>query len=1139
MKISRLYIILIVAAMAICSGFDAHAYQISYYATSSKLSSGRWVKIKVTQTGINEITNEQLLEMGFNDPSKVCVYGYGGVCLSNAFEATHPDDLPAQPILRMSDKILFYGESDVRVNLTNDVYTAEIKRNTYSSAGYYFLSDVAPTASPSPTNMSYNSSAINQRNTHTSMQIYEEEKICPSRGTYRFFGRSFKDYPSQTIEFVAIDADTSLLVENPDSFATGYFKYAWAGKSINEMTIKFTTNGLKVKNQSHKPLAAIPSSSELQYNWKTGEIDVAMKPNDDSLYSFTASVYSRAAMAFGAIDYATFAYKRYNNIAHDNQLRMVFDNVSSNNVFVLSGANANTKVWNVSSPINVFAYRTVFDSSTGILKGTFEKRYSSSTGHAYLIAFDPTKPQYKVEYAGVVENQNLHSNVSPHMLIITNASMKKYAEQLAQYHRTYQGMRVHVFDQEQIFNEFSSGTPSAIAYRRLAKMFYDRNTSRFKYLLFYGASSYDNRGVILDRKDNLVTYQCETKNDANDETRSYCSDAFFGMLSDDYSQSTIHYTYMDINVSRIPASNEQEATNVNEKTLEYLLNPPANSSRNRALLLCDNGDFNSHLLQTEAVCDTIQKLAPHVTLTKSYCTLYPWTVANDAVEGRRVTKNALAAGQQFFFYTGHGKPESLATEVLWNQNYVEETNYDVHPITYLATCNALSFDRGSNIGETMLYKRTGGSIAVISSGRTVYRDCNQVLSIGLADALYSAQQGETIGDMYRKARNSAIKFAVDSAERVYGINTLCFNMIGDPALPLSVPTHKVKINRVNGADVDSITPYYVYPKFSNEIAGEILDSQGNVDETFNGMVVLSLYESPVETKTHTQGDDEELTIVRDEDLLVEVSVPVVAGLFNATVVPPIPVRPMISNRITAYAVNNDNTITANGLSKNVVISDIDDQYVSEDVTAPEILSMYLNDETFADGDYLGSDVTLYATIAHDESGICTASQALGMVTKLTLDGEKSFPEIASMISAGEDGISHLNFPINGLNDGLHTLTLDVVDNVGNRSNSTISFYVLNQSVVSTVKVAEQPARTMATIELEHNFHYEPTGRLVIEDTEGNVVFSEPDCTFPYQWNLTDAEGNAVPDGAYNCYAILKAQKQYSSTPKVKIIVIKQ
>mgnify|MGYP003302768098 FL=1 len=83
------------------------------------------------------------------------------------------------------------------------------------------------------------------------------------------------------------------------------------------MTIKFTTNGLKVKNQNHKPLAAIPSSSELQYNWKTGEIDVAMKPNDDSLYSFTASVYSRAAMAFGAIDYATFAYKRYNNIAHD------------------------------------------------------------------------------------------------------------------------------------------------------------------------------------------------------------------------------------------------------------------------------------------------------------------------------------------------------------------------------------------------------------------------------------------------------------------------------------------------------------------------------------------------------------------------------------------------------------------------------------------------------------------------------------------------------------------------------------------------------------------------------------------------------------------------------------------------------
>jgi flagellar hook assembly protein FlgD len=82
-------------------------------------------------------------------------------------------------------------------------------------------------------------------------------------------------------------------------------------------------------------------------------------------------------------------------------------------------------------------------------------------------------------------------------------------------------------------------------------------------------------------------------------------------------------------------------------------------------------------------------------------------------------------------------------------------------------------------------------------------------------------------------------------------------------------------------------------------------------------------------------------------------------------------------------------------------------------------------------------------------------------------------------------------------------------------------------------------RTETTINLVHNFNSQPTGRLIIIDQNGNQVLAVNDCVMPYTWNLKDSNGQLVPDGEYYCYAILNAENQYSSTPKVKITVIKQ
>lgn len=1129
----HLYRIFLSGLFTFCFSLIANAYVSTYYTTESKLAKGHWVKIKVSNTGIHEITHEQLREMGFSNPENVSIYGYGGVLLGNTFDSSLPDDLPAQSVYRTDEKICFYAESNVRFDITGDIYKPSIKRNTYSNAGYYLLSDANPGDSKTPNSYYYNSYTTEVRESHNSLQVIELEKTCPAKGGYRFLGPDFKKQPVQEFTFN---------IENADTTKLGQFNYSWAATAPSEFSLQFQTNGIETTYELHRPAAATYSGSSKYYTFNTGTMNIVMKNNNYPEYVFTASIPSSlSSYDFAAIDYAALTYYRFNKMANQAQMRMIFSEVNSNTAFSIKDATANTQVWNVSSPINVFAYRTTFNSSTGVLKGSFERKYTSnSNGHAYLIAFDPTKKQYPVEYVCDIPNQNIHANSAPNMLIITNKSMKQYAQQLAEIHKQHQGMNVLVLEQDEIFNEFSSGTPTAIAYRRAAKMFFDRNASAFKYLLLYGAGSYDNRGLIYNNDDLLLTYQCESATEVNDKSLVYCADSYFGMLKDSYNPTNIHFTDMDIAVSRIPANRADHAENVNKKVLDYFQNPPTDISQNRALLLSDDGDSNSHMHQTEALADSIMKYAPYATITKAYNSLYPWT-NNDAVAARAAITQALTNGQHYLCYTGHGKSDVFCTENIWHNRYVEENNYNIYPITFFATCDALSFDRqDSGISETMLYKANGGSITVVAASRTVYKDYNQYLSTAFAQHIFNAEKGDCIGDAYRKAHNTSTLSANTIGDSFLGINNLCFNMIGDPALPLNITTNQITTTNINDTAItDDASTYTVYPLADNVISGSILTSNDNVDTNFSGKITLTLYEAPIDMKTLTQGGDAVDTITRDEDILLETTVPVTAGKFNAKLSIPVPSRPGVSNRISYFAVSNDNKKSAQGLFNRLVINDYDATQAVDDTTTPEISELYLDNPSFCNGDCVGHETTLYATILPDESGLCNSSMTIGTATTLMLDNSRSFPGVKGTIVTDINGVSTIKFPIAGLEDGIHTLSLSIADNAGNRSEKSITFYVVNNSVTTTLEIGETPARTEATISLTHNFKDEPSGRLVIENNDGETIFTKENCSFPYTWNLQDINGKMVADGTYRCYAILNANKQYSSTAKAKIIVIKQ
>lgn len=68
------------------------------------------MKIRVDKTGIYKLSYADLKNMGFSDPSKVSVHGYGGWPLDEDFSKEYIDDVPSTPVWRGNDYLLFYGK---------------------------------------------------------------------------------------------------------------------------------------------------------------------------------------------------------------------------------------------------------------------------------------------------------------------------------------------------------------------------------------------------------------------------------------------------------------------------------------------------------------------------------------------------------------------------------------------------------------------------------------------------------------------------------------------------------------------------------------------------------------------------------------------------------------------------------------------------------------------------------------------------------------------------------------------------------------------------------------------------------------------------------------------------------------------
>ncbi len=1137
---------LVVTALAVN---DAQALPDAYYTSVSKLSSGKWVKVKVTETGMQQLTFDQLRELGFSQPENVAVYGYSGVDLRNYdFSTSLPDDLPAVPVAVYGDKLVFYGvatEAPVEYLTSSgnfDSYSPQLQRNLQNGCAYYFLTDSYPQLAVAESDAEVVSSFDAVEDAQGLVWKNFTDRQPGDIGAY-LFGENITSSKTYSIDMPGYNADSSTI----PTFVYGVACKAATAKVVFSMP-GASTVAVDLPYYGNDP-------GHLAYRYQSGVVSFpSLSKTATDAYQLTVDFSTSSTLSEGSMDYYLFSYPRTTDVSVAPQQMLAFSNLSSGQPVKLTynGKESQLKVWEVmtsSTPRELKVKAIDEDGAYGFVADRNVYMSDVATG-LQTIVFDPQQDLKQVSVVGVVENQNYHGLAVPDMLIVASPNCYQQALRLAQIHREKTGYDVAVVPFHEICNEFSSGLPHFMGIRRMVKMLYDRDPSKLKAVLLFGRAFHDNTGLTsaedpeVFRDTYLPMFQCENTTGCGETPTAYATDALYGMLSDDfvfdYKLSENHFLRapLDIQVGRIPASSDGEAGDFVSKEERYLDNPSDSPIYNRAFMLSDQGDSNLHLDQGQKIRTLLKTLSPSTMVDMLALPLYSKNIENM----RDRIRQQLNRGVGLWMFLGHSSSGSyIGSGVPWSIAYDKDFAYDNPTFTLFGTCQSLKMDDQTyTLQDEMLLNPSGGMMAGIGASRPAYAQYNLYLVNMMARSFYSLTGNTTMGEVYRGGRNlfaltpNVILSGIGTHEGV-ATNNMAYNFAGDPLLPLRMPSGTVKVTNIDDDEVESDSSFSFDALESAMVEGNVYDADGNVDTSFNGQMTMLIYDGKHTEDTSSTADSSNPTVnVEIEDLMLqEVVFNVVNGHFAKQVTFAVPTYSG-DHRINLFAINNERNRSAVGYLNGVQIG-LNPSVDTSNVSAPVITSMYAVDEDYIEGDYVPGNFTVYAKVEPGELDLISTSDRIGGSVSLILDNSKKLTSADAYFKVNpDDGSATLAYPVTELSDGSHTLTLRVANVAGVSAERSLNVTVVNVSEATTV--ATEFARDEAKIYLKHSLSDAPEGRLVITDATGKTVFSADVNTFPYTWNLTNANGENVKDGIYSASVYFKAGHRYGYSTPATIVV---
>lgn len=1108
------------------------------YTQKSVLSTGVWKKIKISENGIYRISYKDLKDMGFSAPEKVALCGYGGWSLDEDFSRSYIDDLPVVPVYRMDDSFLFYGNGTIQWEYKNNQF--EHTNNPYSEYGYYFLTDAVE---PAQMKESLLKEIASERITvFDDYILHEKDQVSVNASGRQLFGDQFTG-SNKTITINNLNGITD---DHPKITCRLISKVS---NLNNKLTV--TVNNQSVTQETFLTSTNIHvSATELLF---TTTLEQQIK--DNLIIRFD---YSETNPVNTYIDYIRLHYKRQLK-SYDEPFTFFRSIYSTDREsrFVISNVHSNHIVLNITDRNNPFVVKTKIENAQ--MWFTIEKH--EKLQEYVLIDKSKILSDIKSMEVKLVENQNLHGNEQVDMVIISPPAFMNEAKRLAEAHQLNDGLKVLVVKPDHIYNEFSSGTPDATAYRRFMKMFYDRSKQISRppqYLLLFGDGSYDNRFKTQKwssiPKDNfLLTYQ--TENSIN--FHSYVVDDYFGFLDDD--GALLEACKLRLGIGRFPVRTNSEAKNAVDKVIKYM-NNPYGQWRNRISFVADDGNTADkfdpiHMENAENLAQIVETNRPQLMISKIYMDAYKkdYSSSTPLLAITKTIQENLTKGLFLIDYVGHGNTSSWSDEKILTQNDIKQWNYENLPIWITATCDFCRFDDvTTSVGEDVFLHPKGGGIALFTTTRVAYTATNHAINKSFLNEIFSKDYTPdiTLGDVYMKAKNKLLN----------NIEYLGFCLMGDPALKIYEPEYKAGLSAINNSNTQDGDMIQISAIQNISLEGYINNSSGQTDPNFNGKVYLTMYDNKdnyetLGNNTVTIKGKEVVRKIQYEDyknILYSGTANVINGKFTFNLMIPKDIQYIAKNngKISMYAYDDKKEKSAEGFFTGYQVSGTSNEdYVDTD--GPEIRAIYLNDTTFKEGDMVNTTPYFISKI-WDKSGINRSGTSLGHDITLMLDNNPAkMYNLNNYYESSDDreGEGIVQFSIPELDEGDHTAEFIVWDILNNSTKASFSFKVDRsvKPVLYDIVATPNPARNQVEFLLSHN-RPETTIEIKIEvfDFSGKLIWSTKQIgsnqnfkDYIVSWDLRTESGSKIKPGIYLYRGIIKTKKSKEATKSNKIIILRQ
>ena len=1097
----------------------------SRYASESVLNSGKWVKIQVAEDGIYKLTAADLKKMGFSNLDKVAVYGYGGWPLDEDFSTTYIDDVPEVAVWRSADYLLFYGKGPRKWEYSSSDKSFIHTNNPYSNYGYYFVSEKETTGRTMEKAASAAGATL-QVTTFDDYVLHEEELVSVNSSGRELYGESFTSTLSRdfTISVPGITNDEGKATLSFISRGNGTITMNVDGNALISGSVSVPSDEYEVARELYRERAWMADKGE------TVKVNIG---------------YSTTGHKNVHLNYFRLQMKRQLKV-YDNYT--FFRSLSARgnaSRFVIQGADASTLVFDVTDGVNPQQMETS-------LNGT-ELSFSIPAS-ASLREFVVVKPsQIKAPVTvGEVVNQNLHALPQQDMIIIAQPNFTTQAERLAEAHRTKDNLTVRVVTPESIYNEFSSGTPDATAYRRFMKMFYDRKTSEAdapKYLLLFGDGSFDNRKLTsawksVDMSNMLLTYQTENSL----SSQSYVIDDYFGFLDDADNKKSLQNKKLCLGIGRFPIRTVEQATQMVDKVISYMENKNTGSWKNNLCFMADDGSntdgfMTEHMEFADQLAGYVESEHPEFLVNKLYYDAYKKDMtAGTYPDVRSGLQKLLKDGLLLFNYTGHGGTTALSDEKVLTQTDINQFTYTHLPVWVTATCDFTRFDDlNTSAGEDVFLNKSSGGIALFTTVRVAYSRPNFPINDNVIRNLFERNNGRrrTLGEVMQATKNT-----------LSSVYKLGFCLIGDPAVKIAYPEFGMKVTTVNGQSVDGNSiSFKALEKITVE--GEVLDASGQLVTDFTGIVNPTVKDSKVTVtclKNSNKDDSPAFTFTDYPNTIFIGNDSVRNGKFSFTFTVPKDISySNLQGKMNLYAVDTESGNEAQGNFDNFIVGGTSDT-AETDTIGPEIRALYLNDTTFVDGGQVNTTPYFVAEL-WDKSGVNITGSSVGHDMMLVIDEStvlsynlNSYYELL----LGEDGTGIVKFPIPALEPGKHTAEFWVWDILNNSTVRTFTFEVVEGLKPFLFDVIATPgiAREQVTFHLMHN---RPESRMrvgiMVYDLAGRQLWKHEESgtsglfeNYTVSWDLTSGGARMRP-GVYIYRAAISTDNSKDATKARKFIIL--